>query len=106
MTVLADCDLVLGNAVGGVRAHLTGHILVLVVAEAVGLVQVVHGAVIGVHELVLESLCVRQVPSPPALLEAAPVPCNSAQKLPSAMLDDTEGHKPILQTAPVTQQVQ
>ena len=56
-------------------AHLAGHILVLVVAEAVRLVQVVHGAVKGVHELVLEVLGVCQVPSPSALFQAAAVAC-------------------------------
>lgn len=47
----------------------------LIVAEAVGLVQVVHGTVVGIHELILQELCVRQVPSPPALLQAAAVAC-------------------------------
>ena len=55
--------------------YLAGHVGVLVVAEAVGLVQVVHGAVKGVHELVLQELGIRQVPSPSALLQAAAVAC-------------------------------
>ena len=55
--------------------YLAGHVGVLVVAEAVGLVQVVHGAVKGVHELVLQELGIRQVPSPPALFQAAAIAC-------------------------------
>lgn len=57
------------------REYLAGDILMLIVAEAVGLVQVVHGTVVGIHELILQELCVRQVPSPPALLQAAAVAC-------------------------------
>ncbi len=48
--------------------YLAGHILVLIVAEAVGLVEVVHGAVISIHKFVLQGFSVCQVPPPSALL--------------------------------------
>jgi hypothetical protein len=53
--------------------------LVLGVAEAEGLVQMVHGAVEGIHEFVLEELCFSQVPSPPALLQAAAISWKGVQ---------------------------
>lgn len=43
--------------------------------EAEGLVQVVHGAVEGVHEAVAQVGVVRQIPPPAALVQAAPVAC-------------------------------
>lgn len=49
-----------------------------IVAEAVSLVQMVHGAVKGVHVLVLEELSIRQIPSPPALFQAATIACIEA----------------------------
>lgn len=57
------------------ESHLARHILVRVVGEAKRLIQVVHGAVKRVHELVLEVLCIRQVPPPPALFQAAAIAC-------------------------------
>ena len=45
--------------------------------EAEGFVQVVHGAVEGVHELVAQVLAVGQVPPPPALVQAAAVACGA-----------------------------
>ena len=53
--------------------------------EAEGLVQVVHGTVEGGHELVAQVLAVRQVPPPPALVQAAPVACNKRDKRPSVI---------------------
>ena len=65
------------------ESHLARHVLVRVIGEAERFIQVVHGAVKRVHELVLEVLCIRQVPPPPALLQAAAVACikNSIEKL-------------------------
>ena len=57
---------VVGRQEGAV--YLAGHILVLIIAEAVGLVEVVHGTVIGIHEFVLQGFGVCQVPPPSALL--------------------------------------
>ena len=57
----------------GREARLARDVLVRRGAEAEGLVQVVHGAVERLHELVLQRRHVRQVPPPPALLHAAVV---------------------------------
>ena len=59
--------------------HLTRHVLVLVVTEAVGLIQVIHGPVKGIHEFVLQELSICKVPSPPALLQAAPIACRMSR---------------------------
>ena len=56
-------------------ARLARDVLVRGRAEAEGLVQVVHGAVEGLHEFILELLRIRQVPAPPALFHASVVAC-------------------------------
>ena len=55
--------------------HLARYILVLIVTEAVGLIQVIHGPVKGIHVLVLQELSICKVPSSPALLQAAAIAC-------------------------------
>lgn len=50
-------------------AHLARDVFVGGAHKAKGLVQVLHRAVPCVHELVLEEVCIRQIPPPPALVQ-------------------------------------